>query len=89
VSISAIGTLVVEALSMAAETALKGAVGELTKDSYRALKAKVVPWVGRDLEILEEIPDSQSLKLRIAEEPNRTRRTELRHPCEKARSKLR
>jgi hypothetical protein len=36
-----VGALVVGALSMAAEAALKGAVGEAVKDGYKALKEKV------------------------------------------------
>ena len=39
-----VGSLVAGALGMAADAALKGAVGEAVKDGYQALKEKVSHW---------------------------------------------
>ena len=70
-SLVTVGTMAVEALSLAAETVLKGAASELIKDSYKALKAKLVPWVGNDLAILEKASDPQKVKTRIAKETDK------------------
>jgi hypothetical protein len=67
-SIVTIGTLAVEVLSMASETVLKAAVGELIKDSYKALKAKLMSSAGSDIAILEEASDPRKVKTRIANE---------------------
>ena len=45
---------------------LKGAVGEVVKDGYRALKEKA-HWAGGDVEALEKAPASTNRKALIAE----------------------
>jgi hypothetical protein len=61
-----VGSLVVEALSMAAEAMLKGAVGEAVKDGYKALKEKVSRWASGDVEELEKTPSSAARQDNIA-----------------------
>ena len=65
-----IGALVAKSLSMAADAALKGAVGEGVKDAYKALKEKVVRWAGGDVEALEKAPASADRQALIAEAVN-------------------
>jgi hypothetical protein len=62
-----VGSLVVGALSMAAEAVLKGAVGEAVKDGYKALKKKVSDWAPSDVEELEKTPNSATRRAVIAE----------------------
>jgi hypothetical protein len=62
-----IGTLVATALSMAADAALKGAVGEAFKDAYKALKEQVAQWAAGDVEALAKTPTSASRQGVIAE----------------------
>jgi hypothetical protein len=62
-----IGALAASALSMAAEAALKGLVGEAAKEAYQALRAKVAGWLGDDLDALEKEPASKGRQLTIAE----------------------
>jgi uncharacterized protein YicC (UPF0701 family) len=66
-----IGVLATTALSMAAEAALKGSIGEAAKDAYNKLKAKVSEWAGNDVEALEKSPTSNARKTVIAEELDR------------------
>jgi hypothetical protein len=62
-----IGTLAATALSMAADAALKGVVGEGVKDAYIALKEKVARWAGGDVEALEKAPASANRQALIAQ----------------------
>lgn len=54
-----IGALAVEALSIAAQAALRGTVGEAVKDAYKALKHKIAQWAEGDITALEKAPDSK------------------------------
>jgi hypothetical protein len=51
-----VGMLVTSVLMIAGDSALKGFVGEATKDAYKALKNKVAQWAQNDLEKLETNP---------------------------------
>jgi hypothetical protein len=62
-----LGALVAAALGMAAEAALKGAVGEVVKEAYHALKEKVSGWASDDVKALEELPTSTARQAVIAE----------------------
>jgi len=62
-----IGTLTTTALAMAADAALKGAVGEAAKDAYKALKEKVAGWAGADVDALEKAPASSARQAVVAE----------------------
>jgi hypothetical protein len=62
-----VGSLVAEALSMAAEAFLKGAVGEAVKDGYKTLREKVSQWASRDIVELEKTPSSGARQAVIAE----------------------
>jgi hypothetical protein len=62
-----VGFLVARALSMAAETLLKGAVGEAVKDGYKALREKVLRWASSDVVELEKTPNSGARQAVIAE----------------------
>jgi hypothetical protein len=62
-----IGALVVSALGMAGEAALKGSVGEAAKEAYQALKEKIATWIGTDLDILEKEPASKEHQTILAE----------------------
>ena len=62
-----VGSLVAEALSMAAEALLKGTVGEAAKDAYKALKEKVSRWASGDIVELEKTPSSGTRRAVIAE----------------------
>ncbi len=61
-----IGSLVVSALALAGEAALKGSVGEGTQDAYHALKKKVSRWAEREVVALEKTPASQELQTIVA-----------------------
>jgi hypothetical protein len=65
-----LGALVAAALGMAAEAALKGAVGEAVKEAYHALKEKVSSWASNDVKALEESPTSATRQALIAETVN-------------------
>jgi hypothetical protein len=54
-----IGVLVASALAMAAEAVVKTGVGEVVKDAYHALKAKIAAWCGSDVEALADEPTSK------------------------------
>jgi hypothetical protein len=62
-----VGSVVAEALSMATEALLKGAVGEAVKDGYKALKEKVSRWASGDIVELEKTPSSGARQAVIAE----------------------
>ena len=62
-----VGSLVAEALSMAAEAVLKGAAGEAVKDGYKALKERVSRWASGDAVELEKTPGSAARQAIIAE----------------------
>jgi hypothetical protein len=62
-----VGSLVAEALSMAAEALLKGAVGEAVKDGYKTLKERVSRWASGDVTELEKSPSSATRQAVIAE----------------------
>jgi hypothetical protein len=62
-----IGALAASALGMAGEAFLKGAVGEIAKDAYKALKAKIATWAGNDVEALEKTPTSPARQAVVAE----------------------
>lgn len=62
-----IGGLASSILGMAAEAALKGAVGEATKGAYKALKAKVGQWAASDVDALEHNPTSPARRAVVAE----------------------
>jgi hypothetical protein len=62
-----IGTVVVSALGLAGEAALKGAIGETVKDAYKALKSKVMLWSSSDVEALEKTPGSAARRAVVAE----------------------
>jgi hypothetical protein len=66
-----IGTLAATALSMAADSILKGLVGEAAKDSYKSLKSAVSRWTGNNIEALEKDPTSTARQAVIAEEIDR------------------
>ena len=55
------------ALAMAADAALKGAMGESVKDAYKALKEKVATWAGGDVEALVCEPESKGRQIIVAE----------------------
>jgi hypothetical protein len=62
-----IGALVATALGMAGEAMLKGAVGEATKDAYKALRDKASRWLGNDLTELERAPASDGRRAVVSE----------------------
>ena len=62
-----VGSLVAGALGMAADAALKGAVGEAVKDGYHALKDKVSHWASGDVAALEAVPSSKGRQAVVAE----------------------
>jgi hypothetical protein len=62
-----LGALAAAALAMAAEAALKGAVGEAAKDAWKALRDKVAAWAGGDVEALEKAPASAARQAVVAE----------------------
>jgi hypothetical protein len=62
-----IGAMAASALAMAADAALKGAVGEAVKDAYKTLKEKIAAWAGGDVEALAKEPDSKGRQLTVAE----------------------
>ena len=64
VTIGAIASLV---LSMGAEAAVKGAIGEAAKDAYKALKEKISHWASGDIEALERTPGSTARRAVVAE----------------------
>jgi hypothetical protein len=61
------GALIAGALGAGAEALAKGALGEAAKDAYKALKNKLLQWVGHDADQLEAKPDSGARKAVIAE----------------------
>jgi hypothetical protein len=65
-----IGGLAALALSMGAQAAFKGVVGEAVKSVYNALKEKVSAWAGSDVESLEKAPTSKARQEVIAEAIN-------------------
>jgi hypothetical protein len=62
-----VGSLVAQALSVAADAVLKGAAGEAVKDGYRALKERVSRWASGDIVELEKTPSSAARQAVIAE----------------------
>jgi hypothetical protein len=62
-----VGSLVAGALGMAADSALKGAVGEAVKDGYQALKEKVSRWASGEVAALEAAPSSKGRQAVVAE----------------------
>jgi hypothetical protein len=66
-----LGGLAALALSMTAESMLKGTVGEAAKEAYHALKNKIAQWAGGDVAALEQTPASASRQAVIAEEIDR------------------
>lgn len=64
-----VGVLVAGALSLGSE-AVKAVVGEVVKDAYKAVKAKVAIWAADDVEELEKTPHSEPRKAVIAEVVN-------------------
>lgn len=62
-----IGSLAALVLGMASEAALKGAVGEVAKDAYKALKSKVSQWAAGDVQALEHNPTSPARRAVVAE----------------------
>ena len=61
-----VGMLVAGVLSLGGE-AVKTAVGEVVKDAYKALKAKLAVWAAGDVAALESTPSSDARKAAIAE----------------------
>jgi leucyl aminopeptidase (aminopeptidase T) len=62
-----VGALASAALAMAAETVVKGAVGEAVKDAYKKLKNTIAHWASSDVEALEREPGSAGRKAVVAE----------------------
>jgi hypothetical protein len=62
-----VGSFVAGALALAAEAALKGAVGEGVKDAYKVLKEKVSRWASGEAEVLENTPGLIGLQTAVAE----------------------
>jgi hypothetical protein len=62
-----VGVLVAEALRLGAEEVVKGTVGELVKDAYQKLKAKLSSWFAHDVEALEKQPSSKARQAVVAE----------------------
>jgi hypothetical protein len=46
---------------------LKGVVGEGVKDAYKALRDKIAPWAGSDVEAVEKAPTSPARQAVVAE----------------------
>lgn len=63
-----VGALAATALSMAAEAALKGVVGEAVKHAYQALRDKIAGWVAGDVDALAKPPASAAHQAVVAEE---------------------
>jgi hypothetical protein len=74
-----IGNLAVEALSMSAAAALKGTIGEMAKDAYKALKNKISPWADGDITALERAPESKKRQELLAEEIDKHPPEDLSH----------
>jgi hypothetical protein len=66
-----IGALSASVLALAAEAALKGAVGEAAKGAYNALKETIARWAASDVEALEKAPSSAARQAVVAEEIDR------------------
>ena len=64
-----VGVLVAGALSLGSE-AVKAVVGEVVKDAYKALKAKLAIWAAGDVAELEKTPHSDLRKAVIAQVVN-------------------
>jgi hypothetical protein len=62
-----VGTLAAAALGMGGEAIVKGAVGEVVKDAYKALKNKVAAWASNDVEALANAPASAGRRAVVAE----------------------
>ena len=62
-----IGALVASALAMAAPEVVKSAVGEATKDAYKALKSQLFPSAAGEVDALEAAPASKGKQLAVAE----------------------
>src|SRR5689334_21720817 len=62
-----VGTFIAATLAMAGQAALKGAVGDATRDAYKALKERVMRWAGGDIEALEKAPNSAGRQAVVAE----------------------
>jgi hypothetical protein len=60
------GALAAAALSLGAKVA-DTATGEIVKDAYKALKAKLASWASHDVAELEKTPDSQPRQAVLAE----------------------
>jgi hypothetical protein len=66
-----IGALATSMLAMASKAVFKSSVGEVVKDTYKALKEKVATWARSDVEALEKTPTSISRQAVITEEIDR------------------
>lgn len=62
-----IGSIASLVFTMASEEALKSTVGEMVKDAYKALKAKISHWAASDVEALERNPASPARRAVVAE----------------------
>ena len=59
--------LTASALAMAGDAVVKGVLGEVVKDSYKALKGRIAHWAAGDLEALEKAPNSAARQAVVAE----------------------
>jgi hypothetical protein len=64
--LATIGTLAASALALAGNEAIKGFVGEVGKDAWKALKNTLAPLPGVDVEALEKNPSSTAVQSAIA-----------------------
>jgi hypothetical protein len=62
-----IGSIASLIFTMASEEALKSTVGEMVKDAYKALKAKISHGAANDVEALERNPASPARRAVVAE----------------------
>lgn len=61
-----VGSLAATALSMTAEAALRGILGESTRTAYANLKERIAQWVNGDVGILERTDMSSVRKALVA-----------------------
>lgn len=61
-----IGSIVVTALLAGSEAMAKGVLAEGAKELYKTIKTKIAAWAGKDVFLLEEVPDSAKLKGTVA-----------------------
>jgi hypothetical protein len=62
-----IGTLTATALSLSAESAGKGLVGQPAKEAYDSLKSRLAQWAAHDVAALEQMPSSKVRQAVMAE----------------------